>query len=174
MKRVINLLPTELRISTGRRQSKIAMIIALSLVAVVILSYAIVLPIKLNQNKIIAGLEADQANYEQAINLQSQVEQRQQLLVNRLSAAGDLIDNRDEINKKVSKLIGTFPSNIDLNNSELSADNPITTVDISSLTFEGFTATITSLKQSDYTQVDYPSISRDNEGKFSVSIKLIQ
>lgn len=118
-------------------------------------------------------LNANIDSLQTQIKSQSQVEQRQILLTNRLDNINGILAKRPELAERLIKVTSLFPSDVTVTDAELSGTAGKLTVGLSAATYQGFVQSIQILQNSDVlAAITLKGTNRKADGTYNLTLEI--
>ena len=171
IKNIINLLP-ESAVEGSRR---LAIFKTLQAVLIAIALVSLVLTIGIWALSLVTGREIAAANllsadFENQIAAYSKKEQQFYLLTHQLDKAGELLNSRIQIEKKLNTAMTAFPSDATLLSAQIDAEGKNIAVKFSADNFEKMVKIISAAKTKPFSLVKVNDFARDATGKYSIDL----
>lgn len=171
IKNIINLLPESA--VEGSRRLAIFKTLQAFLIAAALVS--LVLTIGIWALSLITGREIAAANilstdFENQIAAYSKKEQQFYLLTHQLDKAGELLNSRIQIEKKLNTVMTAFPEEATLLSAQIDADGQNISVKFLADNFEKMVKVIAAAKTKPFSLVKVNDFSRDAAGKYSIDL----
>lgn len=170
-KNIINLLP-ESAVEGSRR---LAVFKTLQAVLIAIALISLILTIGVWALSLVTGREISAANLlfqnlEDQIAAYSKKEQQFYLLTHQLDKAGELLNSRIQIEKKLDTVMTAFPADANLLSAQIEADGQNILVKFSADNFEKMIKVIAAAKTKPFSLVKVNDFSRGPTGKYSIDL----
>lgn len=173
IKNIINLLPESA--VEGSRRLAIFKTLQAFLIAAALVS--LVLTIGIWALSLITGREIAAANilstdFENQIAAYSKKEQQFYLLTHQLDKAGELLNSRIQIEKKLNTVMTAFPDDANLLSAQIESDGKNISVKFSADNFEKMVKVIAAAKTKPFSLVKVNDFVRDAAGKYSLDLTI--
>lgn len=171
IKNIINLLPESA--VEGSRRLAIFKTLQAFLIAAALIS--LVLTIGVWSLSLVSGREIAAANLlsqnlEDQIKAYSKKEQQIYLLTHQLDKAGELLNSRIRIEKKLDTVMTAFPADANLLSAQIDAASQNISVKFSADNFEKMVKVIAAAKTKPFSLVKVNDFVRDAAGKYSIDL----
>lgn len=120
-----------------------------------------------------AILNANLDSLQSQIKSQTQIEQRQILLIDRLNSISGLLAKRPKLAERLTKVTNLFPSDVVITSVELSGTADKLTVGLSAATYQSFVQSIQILQKSDVLAVvTLKGTDRKADGTYNLTLEI--
>jgi hypothetical protein len=171
MKNIINLLP-ESAVEGSRR---LAFFRTLRIILIAITMVCLVFTIGIWALSLLIGKEVAAENLklqdlEAKIMASSKKEQQFYLLTHQLNKAGELLNSRFQIEKKLNAVMTAFPPDVNLSSAKIDTSGKNISVTLSADTLEKMIKVVTAAKLQPFSSVKVNDFSRGSKGEYLIDL----